>query len=120
MSAQLIKVCSPSDIPDGEMVEMPLLGAETTILLVRVHGVIRAFQSKCTHMDIPLCHGAFDGEISTCLEHLWQFDATSGAGIDPEDTRLQQHNVSVINSEVFVEFANIPLQRSACLKKDET
>ena len=107
MSAQLIKVCSTSDIPDGEMVEMPLLGAETTILLVRVHGVI-------------LCHGAFDGEIITCLEHLWQFDATSGAGIDPEDTRLQQHNVSVINSEVFVEFANIPLQRSACLKKDET
>ena len=44
MSAQLIKVCSTSDIPDGEMVEMPLLGAETTILLVRVHGVIRAWR----------------------------------------------------------------------------
>jgi len=85
------------------MIEMSVTGTDNSLLLVSTKGAIRAFQNKCPHMDIPLCQGAFDGEVITCTEHLWQFDAQTGAWIEPEDAKLQQYPVSVIGDEVFVE-----------------
>lgn len=103
MNTQPIKLCARTDIPEGEMIETSVPGTDNSLLLVSTKGAIRAFQNKCPHMDIPLCQGAFDGEVITCTEHLWQFDAQTGAGIEPEDAKLQQYPVSVIGDEVFVE-----------------
>ena len=32
-----------------------------------------ACQAFCPHEGIALCEGVFDGEVLTCLEHLWQW-----------------------------------------------
>ena len=68
MNTQPIKLCARTDIPEGEMIEMSVPGTDNSLLLVSTKGAIRAFQNKCPHMDIPLCQGAFDGEVITCTE----------------------------------------------------
>ncbi|MBM3354733.1 MAG: Rieske 2Fe-2S domain-containing protein [Betaproteobacteria bacterium] len=37
-----------------------------------------AFQSECPHKRTPLCDGALDGHVLTCLDHMWQWDIRSG------------------------------------------
>lgn len=37
-----------------------------------------ACQAACPHEGIALCEGAFDGEVLTCLEHLWQWSLREG------------------------------------------
>ena len=35
-------------------------------------------QASCPHQAQPLCEGVFDGDVLTCLEHLWQWSLRSG------------------------------------------
>lgn len=37
-----------------------------------------ACQAKCPHEGVALCEGAFDGDVLTCLEHLWQWSLREG------------------------------------------
>jgi toluene monooxygenase system ferredoxin subunit len=37
-----------------------------------------ACQAACPHEGIALCDGVFDGDVLTCLEHLWQWSLRSG------------------------------------------
>ena len=37
-----------------------------------------ACQAACPHEGIALCDGVFDGEVLTCLEHLWQWSLREG------------------------------------------
>ena len=37
-----------------------------------------ACQSACPHEGFALCDGVFDGEVLTCLEHLWQWSLREG------------------------------------------
>lgn len=37
-----------------------------------------ACQAACPHEGVALCEGVFDGEVLTCLEHLWQWSLREG------------------------------------------
>jgi toluene monooxygenase system ferredoxin subunit len=37
-----------------------------------------ACQAACPHQGVALCDGVFDGDVLTCLEHLWQWSLRSG------------------------------------------
>lgn len=96
------KVCAVDDLWEGEMEAFSVNGHE--ILLVCAEGGdVRAFQGICPHQDIPLAEGKFDGEKIICRAHLWQFDACTGKGINPDDCALAEYPVKQIGSDILVE-----------------
>lgn len=44
---------------------------------------------------IPLDEGDLDGETLTCARHLWEFNASTGLGINPDDAQLKSYGCQV-------------------------
>ena len=100
------KVCTLDDVWEGEMAPFTVNGHE--ILLVCAEGgEIKAFQGVCPHQDIALAEGKFDGKKVICRAHLWQFDASSGKGINPDDCALAEYPVKVDGDDIYVETAGV-------------
>jgi len=96
------QVCTLDDLWEGEMESFTVDGHD--ILLVCADGgEIKAFQGICPHQDIPLVEGKFDGKKVICRAHLWQFDASTGKGINPDDCALAEYPVKVDGDVVLVE-----------------
>ena len=60
-------------------------------------------QTHCPHQGIALCEGAFDGEVLTCLEHLWQWSVREGG--EPRglaESALEMYKVEVEDGTVYV------------------
>lgn len=96
-----IRVCSLDDLWEGDMAVFDAGGTE--ILLVHAEGgSIAAFDPTCPHQDFPLVEGALEGRTLTCAVHMWEFDATTGAGINPRGCALKFYPVKVDGEDVLV------------------
>jgi toluene monooxygenase system ferredoxin subunit len=71
---------------EGDMTAVLVEGAP--VLLVNVDGTVKAYANQCPHQASSLDQGDLDGETLTCGTHLWEFNAVTGAGINPGDTQL--------------------------------
>ncbi|MGH8932145.1 MAG: Rieske 2Fe-2S domain-containing protein [Egibacteraceae bacterium] len=74
-----------------ELWEGDLTGVEvgaTKVLLVNIDGEVRAYENRCPHQAWPLDQGDLDCGTLTCANHLWEFDALTGKGINPGDCAL--------------------------------
>jgi len=98
------RVCAEDDVWEGEM-SFQVLPDGMAVLLVNPDGRIRAFQGVCPHQATLLADADFDGEIITCPGHLWEFDACSGAGINPANSRLREYPSCVRSGELFIQIA---------------
>ena len=74
------------DLWEGDLVGVEVDGAK--IILVNVEGEVRAYRDRCPHQEWPLSDGDLDGDVLTCINHMWEFDAVTGRGINPDDTAL--------------------------------
>ncbi|SFP19576.1 Rieske 2Fe-2S domain-containing protein [Amycolatopsis rubida] len=81
------KAIELDELWEGEMTGVEVAG--TKVLLVNLDGDVRAYENRCPHQEWALDEGDFDGEKITCSRHLWEFDAASGAGVNPTDCRLK-------------------------------
>ncbi|MEB4590693.1 Rieske 2Fe-2S domain-containing protein [Candidatus Thiothrix sp. Deng01] len=95
------RVCTLDDVWEGEMAAYTVNGHEI-VLVCADGGEIHAFQGVCPHQDIALSEGKFDGKKLICRAHLWQFDAETGKGINPEDCALANYPVRVEGEDIFV------------------
>jgi toluene monooxygenase system ferredoxin subunit len=77
----------------GEMRAVEVGGR--SILLLNVGGEIRAYANRCPHQASPLDDGLFEDGVLTCSSHLWEFDAASGAGINPSNACLDAFAVEI-------------------------
>jgi len=62
-----------------------------------------ACQAYCPHEGVALCDGVFDGELLTCLEHLWQWNLRQGG--EPEglaEEPLKMYELTVEGDAVYV------------------
>jgi toluene monooxygenase system ferredoxin subunit len=59
------------------------------VLLVNLDGNVRAYSNRCPHQASALDEGDLDGETLTCAVHMWEFNAATGCGINPENTQLK-------------------------------
>ncbi len=100
------KVCTLDDIWEGEMEPFTVDGHDI-ILVCAEGGEIKAFQGICPHQDIALAEGKFDGKKLICRAHLWQFDASSGKGINPDDCALAEYPIKVDGDDIYVETAGV-------------
>lgn len=97
-----VKVASCDDIWEGEMLDVEADGQK--VLLVNCPGgKLRAYQDKCPHQRVALSEGKFDGKgIITCCAHLWQFDAATGKGINPQSSQLLSYAVKVKDNLIYI------------------
>ena len=95
------KVCSLDDLWEGEM-EAFTVNQQEILLVCAEGGEVKAFQGICPHQDIPLVDGKFDGTKIICRAHLWQFDACTGKGINPDDCALADYPVRIDGEDVLV------------------
>ncbi len=96
------RACADSQLQPGDMGAFFIEGRE--VLLVRdARGSLHAFDGLCPHEDTPLVDGDFDGNVLTCLSHLWSFDVTTGIGINPPGCRLTHYALKVEDDDVFVD-----------------
>ena len=62
-----------------------------------------ACQSACPHEGVALCDGVFDGDVLTCLEHLWQWSLRAGG--EPRglaERPLTMYEVAVDGDAVYL------------------
>ncbi len=85
-TAQWRETINLDELWEGDMTSVTVEGQD--VLLINVAGQVRAYANTCPHQAGPLDEGDFDGETLICARHLWEFDAGTGCGINPDNARL--------------------------------
>lgn len=98
---EFVRVCTVGELQTARMLECAL-DEHTKVLVLWTEAGVRAYQAECPHQSIPLAEGIFDGEVLTCNEHLWQFDALTGCGLYPEGTALGCFAVRLDEGQIWV------------------
>jgi toluene monooxygenase system ferredoxin subunit len=94
------RVCATGDVPVNGIKEFALDG--TSLIVVNAGGAFVAFQAMCPHEAFPLSDGICDGSVLTCLEHMWQFDARTGAPMGDAQEGLKKYELKVDRGELYV------------------
>ena len=94
------RVCRTGDVPPNGMKEVPVDG--TNVLIVHTGDRFVAFQAMCPHEAVALAEGVHDGEVLTCLEHMWQFDLRTGAPMGDAQEGLTGYRLKEEHGELFV------------------
>jgi toluene monooxygenase system ferredoxin subunit len=95
------RVCAADDVWEGEM-SFRCLSDGTPVLLVNADGQIRAYRGTCPHQHNSLADADLDDGVITCPAHLWEFDASTGAGINPSTARLAEYPTSPRDTDIYV------------------
>jgi toluene monooxygenase system ferredoxin subunit len=95
------KVATLDDLWSGEMTSVVVEGKH--VLLINIDDTIHAYEDACPHKRTPLHVGSLDGTVLTCATHQWEFDACTGAGINPDNTCLEAFAVEVHNGDILVD-----------------
>ena len=96
------RICSMSDLAEGEMRDFQLDGREIIVTWPLGH-TPRVYDAACPHEGISLTFGEFDGRVLVCGAHLWTFDTVTGCGIEPADCRLKALRMEIAGEDVLVE-----------------
>ena len=96
-----MKVARLSDLWSGELTGVVAGG--TKLLLIRLGDRVYAYEDRCSHLGLKLSEGRLDGSVLTCRGHEWQYDVTTGCGINPASACLRAFPVSIVNGEVWVD-----------------
>ena len=89
------------DLPEGDMMDVQV-GDELVLLVHLAGGGIRAYQGYCPHQRTALADGKLDGRILTCAAHSWQFDLSTGQGVNPRSCQLDRYDVKIENAAISV------------------
>lgn len=84
----------------GEMVGVEV--GKVNLLLVNVDEEIHAYLDRCPHRASKLSEGELEHARIICPTHLWEFDALSGRGINPETSQLIEFPCRIINGVIHV------------------
>ncbi|MCJ8205725.1 FAD-dependent oxidoreductase [Pseudomonas sp. RGM2987] len=104
------KVARFADVRDDRGLEVSI--NDTSIVLLRAGGQVRAFQGKCPHAGAPLAKGAVCHGRLICPWHKAGFRAEDGALCEPPalDSLLRYH-VEVRDEDVWVDDQPLPAEK---------
>lgn len=103
LTLKWVEAVNLDDFWEGEIIDLEVEGDE--VLLVHLEGqVIKAFQGMCPHQEVLLADGVFDQETGkiTCGGHAWEFDLTTGNGINPAGCVLFEFPVRIHEGDVLI------------------
>ncbi len=96
-----VQAAALEDIWEGDLLEVNLNG-ESVIIVHPEGGKIKAFQGICPHQEKSLADGYLEGNLLVCAGHRWEFDVSSGKGINPMGCELFEYLVRVEGDLLFV------------------
>jgi toluene monooxygenase system ferredoxin subunit len=96
-----ISVATLNELWEGEMIAVQV-GDESILLVHLPGGDIRAYQGYCPHQRTTLVDGNLEGRILTCAAHSWQFDLSTGQGVNPKSCQLDSYDVKIDDPAIFV------------------
>jgi toluene monooxygenase system ferredoxin subunit len=96
-----IPVLAAADLWDGDMTAVTISGRG--VLLIRLDGVVYAYDNRCAHLGVALSEGQLDRHVLTCSAHHWQYDVRSGSGVNPVGACLRRFRVKIEKDEVLVD-----------------
>lgn len=96
-----IAVATLDDLWEGEVTDIQV-GDELILLAHLQGGDIRAYQGYCPHQKTALAEGKLDGNILTCSAHLWQFNLSTGEGVNPGSCQLHRYQARVEDETILV------------------
>jgi toluene monooxygenase system ferredoxin subunit len=91
------------DLWIGEMLGVEVGGVQ--VLLLNVEDEVRAYLNRCPHRGSPLSEGNLESLTLTCATHLWEFNALTGGGINPESSRLIRFPIRIEHGMIYVEIS---------------
>ncbi|MDF3308396.1 Rieske (2Fe-2S) protein [Rhodococcus sp. T2V] len=101
LAQQWHKVLHLDDLWEGEMESVEVDGKP--VLLINHDGDVLAYQNRCPHQEWPLNDGDLEDKKLTCAQHLWEFDVTTGKGINPSTCSLVTYRCKVDdNGDILV------------------
>ncbi len=97
---------STDELWQGDILDVEVAG-EPVLLVHLDGGPVKAYQGMCPHQEVLLADGTWDPDTNVllCKGHAWEFDLTSGAGLNPAGCRLYEYPVQVVSDEIRVGIA---------------
>ncbi|NMH95809.1 Rieske 2Fe-2S domain-containing protein [Pseudonocardia acidicola] len=98
-----VEATTLEELWEGEILDVEIEG-EPVLLVHLLGGEVKAYQGVCPHQEISLADGDWDEEhaVLMCVGHNWEFDLTSGVGINPAGCRLYSYPVQTEGDAVRV------------------
>jgi toluene monooxygenase system ferredoxin subunit len=99
----LVELLAESELWLGEMRRVRI--ADARVLLLRTDAGVFAYEDRCPHLGLPLSTGTLEGHTLTCAAHHFQFDATTGQGINPSCLRLRVYPIECKAGVIHVDLS---------------
>ena len=99
--AELVRVAGRGDIPEGTGKVVEARGRR--VALFNSGGSFYAIDNACRHLGGSLGEGDVYGTRVVCPLHGWEYDFTTGAGVDDPETRVACFAVTVAGDDVLIE-----------------
>jgi toluene monooxygenase system ferredoxin subunit len=100
-----LEALAESELWLGELRQVRLQGGK--VLLLRTDEGVFAYEDRCPHLGLPLSVGTLEGHTLTCPAHHFQFDATTGQGINPSCLRLRRYPIECRAGMIHVDLARL-------------
>jgi toluene monooxygenase system ferredoxin subunit len=95
------RVAVLADLWAGDLVPARVAGAR--LVMVRLGDEVHAYEDRCAHLGVALSEGTLEGSVLTCSAHHWQYDASTGCGINPATACLVRFPVTIEHGVIYVE-----------------
>ena len=96
-----IPICNAADVAVNQIKQFEAGGKQ--VCVINAGDRFFACQATCPHEKIALCEGVFDGDVLTCVEHLWQWSLREGG--EPQglaEAPLEVYPVEVDGGKVYL------------------
>ncbi|MBX3159446.1 MAG: Rieske 2Fe-2S domain-containing protein [Deltaproteobacteria bacterium] len=95
------RVTALADLWSGDLLAARVAGV--AVLVLRVGDTVRAYEDRCAHLGVALSAGTLADNVLTCSAHHWQYDASTGRGLNPATACLRAFAVEIRDGAVYVD-----------------
>jgi nitrite reductase/ring-hydroxylating ferredoxin subunit len=88
------------------------------VVLVRVDDAVCAYEDRCPHLGVPLSQGSVTGGVLRCRAHAHEYDARTGAGVNPRGVALARFPVRRDGDAILVDVGLPPPRPAAPAAND--
>jgi nitrite reductase (NADH) small subunit len=96
-----VKIAKVSEIAPGTIREVQLDGK--TVAVANIAGKFHGINNACMHRGGPLGQGPLEGSVVTCPWHAWQYDVTTGKGVQNNTAAVDCYPVEQRGDELFID-----------------
>jgi toluene monooxygenase system ferredoxin subunit len=100
---RFLELLKESELWVGELRQVRV--ERTRVLLLRTDAGVFAYADRCPHLGVPLSTGTLEGSTLTCAAHQFQFEASTGEGINPSCLRLHPFPVQCKDGGIWVDLS---------------